>query len=57
MPGGPQNTSEPSERVDEHARQHAVGTEQMVLAYDFGKLLRTQLVGERPRRIGIEPRR
>ena len=41
----------------QHAGQHAVGTEQMVLAYDLGELLRPQLVGKRARRIGIEPRR
>ncbi len=51
VPGGPQNTSEPSERVAEHAGEHAVGAEQLILPYDLCELLRTQLVRERTRRI------
>ena len=47
-----------AERVAlQHAGQRAVGTEQMVLADHVGELLRAELVGERPRRVGIEPRR
>ena len=38
----------------QHARKRAVGAEQMVLADDVGKRVRTQLVGERPRRVAVE---
>ena len=57
VPGGPQNTSEPSVRVVQHARQRAVGAEQMVLADDLGELVGPQLVGQRPRRVAVEARR
>src|SRR5262245_27016962 len=39
----------------EQARERAVGTEQMVLADDFAEPRRPQLVGERPRRVALEP--
>src|SRR6202158_2078242 len=32
----------------QHARERAVGPDQRLLSYDFGELLRAQLVGERP---------
>jgi hypothetical protein len=38
----------------QHAGQRAIGAEQMVLADHVGELLRPKLVGERPRRVGIE---
>src|SRR5690242_9045959 len=40
----------------QHAREHAVRSEQMVLAYDLGELRGAQLVGERARRILLEAR-
>ena len=57
VPGGPQKISEPSEPAVEHARQRAVGPEQMILADHLGERLRAQLVGERPRRVVVQPRR
>src|SRR5262249_10270629 len=39
----------------EQARERAVGPKQMVLADDLAELRRPQLVGERPRRIALEP--
>jgi hypothetical protein len=53
VPGGPQKTSEPSERL-QHAGQHAIGPEQMVLADHLGGPLGPQPVGERPRRGALE---
>ena len=38
----------------QHARERAVGPEQMVLAHDVGELGGPQLVGERTRRVAIE---
>ena len=56
VPGGPQNTSEPSERVASMRAERAVGPEQMILPDHLGQRLRAQLVGERPRRVGVEAR-
>ncbi len=39
----------------QHARQRAVGAEQMILADHLGELLRPQPVGERARRIPLQP--
>jgi hypothetical protein len=39
----------------QHARQSAVGAEDMILAHNFRKLLRTQAVGQRMRRILLHP--
>ena len=55
VPGGPQKMSDPSDAGIEHARDHAVGAEQVILADDLGKRLRTQAVGERPRRCLLQP--
>ena len=41
----------------EHARERAVGTEQMILADDLAERRRPQLVGERARRVALEARR
>src|SRR5262249_57718809 len=41
----------------EQARECAVRPEQMVLADDLAELRRPQLIGERTRRIAVEPRR
>ena len=41
----------------DHAGQDAFGTGEMVLPDDVGELLRPQAVGQRPRRILVEPRR
>ena len=49
QPGGPQRISEASEPARQHARQRAVGTEQMVLADDLVECARTQPVGQRAR--------
>ena len=38
----------------QHARQDAVGTEQMILPDHVGERIRPQLVGERPRRVVLE---
>src|SRR4029077_11262018 len=38
----------------QHAGERAVGAEQMVLADDVAELVRTQLVGKRPRRFAVE---
>ena len=56
VPGGPQKISEPERAGVEHARERAVGAEQMVLADDVGELGRPQLVGERTRRVALEAR-
>ena len=56
VPGGPQKISEPRVRVVQHARQRAVGAEDMVLADDIGERARAQSVGQRMRRILLHPR-
>ena len=38
----------------QHARERAVGTEQMILPDHIGKLIGSKLVGQRPRRGAVE---
>src|SRR5205085_1904239 len=40
-----------------HPGQRAVRPEQLVLADDVGQLLRSELIGERPWRVVVQPRR
>src|SRR5262245_64658322 len=41
----------------QHARERAIRSEQMILPNDIVEFLRPELVGKRPRRILVEPRR
>ena len=47
VPGGPQKISEPRDLRGDQAGQDAVGPDQMVLADDFGQVLRPHPVGQR----------
>ena len=55
VPGGPQKIERAERAGLQHARQRAVGPEQMILADHVDKLVGPQFVGKRPRRVALEP--
>ena len=56
VPGGPQRIIEDSRCALGHAADRAVRPQQMVLAHHLVEALRPQPVGQRPRRLRLQPR-